>query len=128
MSSNPKKGDIYLCSRDKITLVVIGLFDKSQNHVGILCRPWRFYTLFHYSRCPAKFDQFSAKFVSGYQSLHLPALELSYVNGLQAYQLRRKHSEAGGQVGKSELATLKADELIPIELLPVTLLIGLYNS
>jgi uncharacterized protein (DUF885 family) len=30
-----------------------------------------------------KFDQFSAKFVSGYQSLHIPDLELSYVSGLQ---------------------------------------------
>jgi uncharacterized protein (DUF885 family) len=32
---------------------------------------------------PQKFDEFSKKFVSGYQSLHIPDLDLSYVSGLQ---------------------------------------------
>ena len=29
------------------------------------------------------FDRFSADFVRGYQALHMPGLELSYVAGLQ---------------------------------------------
>src|SRR5476651_2532741 len=32
---------------------------------------------------PQKFDEFSKRFVSGYQSLHIPDLDLSYVSGLQ---------------------------------------------
>src|ERR1700742_963259 len=36
------------------------------------------------SSCSAQnFDKFSADFVAGYKSLHIPALELSYVSGLK---------------------------------------------
>ncbi|HTD39049.1 MAG TPA: DUF885 domain-containing protein [Mucilaginibacter sp.] len=64
-----------------------------------------------------KFDQFSAKFVSGYQSLHTPDLELSYVSGLQhigSEESIRKQEEFF-RSAKSELATFKADELTPAQ-------------
>ena len=62
-----------------------------------------------------KFDQFSAKFVSGYQSLHMPDLELSYVNGLQhiAPDESLHQQEEFFRTTNAELAAFKIDELTP---------------
>ena len=64
-----------------------------------------------------KFDQFSAKFVNGYQSLHMPDLELSYVSGLQhigSAESIQKQEEFFRSI-KSQLASFKADELTPAQ-------------
>jgi len=42
-----------------------------------------FFLLLSASAQQQTFDQFSARFVSGYQSLHMPDLDLSYVEGLK---------------------------------------------
>jgi len=61
------------------------------------------------------FDQFSVDFVTGYQSLHLPDLELSYYNGLRHIQ---SEDSVQRQVTffnsvKSQLLTYKESELTP---------------
>lgn len=62
-----------------------------------------------------KFDQFTTKFVSGYQSLHMPDLELSYVSGLQhigSEQSIQKQEDFFRAIN-SGLATFKIDQLTP---------------
>jgi len=59
------------------------------------------------------FDQFSGDFVTGYKSLHLPDLELSYVSGLQHIQSAdsvQKQFVFFNAV-KSQLSTYKESEL-----------------
>lgn len=62
-----------------------------------------------------KFGQFTTDFVSGYKSLHLPDLELSYVSGFQHIQSAdgvQKQLEFFSKI-KSQLATYKENELTP---------------
>jgi len=64
-----------------------------------------------------KFDQFSDKFVSGYKSLHMPDLELSYVSGLQhigSAESVQKQEEFFKSM-KSQLTSFKVDELTPAQ-------------
>jgi uncharacterized protein (DUF885 family) len=64
-----------------------------------------------------KFDQFAAKFVSGYQSLHMPDLELSYVSGLQhigSAESIQKQEEFFRSI-KSQLVSYKQNGLTPAQ-------------
>jgi uncharacterized protein (DUF885 family) len=62
-----------------------------------------------------KFDQFSKDFVSVYQSLHLPDLELSYVSGLQHIGTAESIEKqlAFFRSIQSQLSAYKADDLTP---------------
>jgi uncharacterized protein (DUF885 family) len=61
------------------------------------------------------FGQFSADFVTGYQALHIPALELSYVSGLQHIQSADSVQKQLGFFSsvKQQLSAYKESELSP---------------
>lgn len=62
-----------------------------------------------------KFDEFSKKFASGYQSLHIPDLDLSYVSGLQhigSAENVQKQFDFFRSI-KSQLSSFKPAELNP---------------
>lgn len=62
-----------------------------------------------------KFDDFSKNFVKGYQALHMPDLELSYVSGLQHIGSMEnvQKQEEFFKLTKSRLETFKLSELTP---------------
>jgi uncharacterized protein (DUF885 family) len=71
-----------------------------------------------------KFDEFAKNFVSGYQSLHIPDLELSYVSGLQHIGSNESIQKQLDffQVIKSQLPSHKAGDLNPSQKLDYDLI------
>jgi len=71
-----------------------------------------------------KFDEFSKNFVNGYQSLHIPDLELSYVSGLQhigSAESIQKQTDFFKSI-QSQLASYKAGDLNPSQRLDYDLI------
>lgn len=72
---------------------------------------------FSIANAQQKFSEFSKNFVSGYQSLHMPDLELSYVSGLQhigSAESIQKQLDFFNSI-RSQLPTFKTEELRPSE-------------
>lgn len=103
---------------------MVGLFIKPKLMKVFFVAVGAFMLTFSVAGAQQKFDDFTKSFVSGYQSLHMPNLELSYVSGLEhigsADDIKRQQDFFASV--ESKLSSYKVEELIPAQKLDYSLI------